>query len=138
MRLPSGKRMLLLEAAFGLIAARLALRFLPFRRLKPFLVRRVKGKEAIGDVRARFREEVVWAVGAAAKHLPGEFVCFPRAIAAQAMLRRRRAGTALYYGVSALPGHGRTAHVWVQDGDSCVVGNRQESLYTVIARYPED
>lgn len=137
MQLPPARRVLLVEAAFDLILARFALRVLPFRRLKPFLARCVKRPEVSGPARKRLRADVVWAIGAAARRLPGKVVCFPRAIVAQAMLRRRGVGTTLYYGVTTLTEPGPTAHVWVQDGDEGVVGFGQKSWYRVLACYPE-
>jgi hypothetical protein len=128
---------LLLEAALGLILARLALRVLPFRRLKPFFNRPVRGPEVDGPVRERRRKEVAWAIEKTARFLPGKTVCFPRGIVAQAMLRRRGVSTTLYYGVMR-PSEGRPiAHVWVQDGAQGVVGYQDAEAYHILARYPE-
>lgn len=137
-RLPPARRVLLVDAAFNLCLARLALRVLPFRWLRPFINRRVKGSEVVGSTRERLRADVAWAIGTAACHLPGRTACFPRAIAAQAMLRRRRVGTTLSYGVATTSERGHAAHVWVEDGDEGVVGFERKSWYRVLARYPEE
>ena len=131
------RRGLLLEAALGLTLARLALRFVPFRQLKPFFNRPVKGPQENGRQRESLRKEVAWAIEKTAKFLPGETVCFPRGIVAQAMLRRRGVATILYYGVTTSNGNGSTAHVWVQDGAQGVVGHRDIEAYHILARYPE-
>jgi hypothetical protein len=131
------RRGLLLEAALSLILARLALRILPFRHLKPFFNRPVKGPQMNGRQRERLRKEVAWAIDRTAKILPGETVCFPRGIAAQAMLRRRGVGVSLYYGVTIPSDRGPIAHVWVQDGMQGVVGHCDTAIYHVLARYPE-
>jgi hypothetical protein len=131
------RRGLLLEAALGLILARLALRLVPFRRLKPFFNRPVRGPEVDGPARQRLRKEVVWAILRTAKFLPGKMMCFPRGIVAQAMLRRRGVATTLYYGVTTGNGNGSTAHVWVQDGAQGVVGHRDAEACHILARYPE-
>lgn len=131
------RRGLLLEAALSLILARLALRVVPFRRLKPFFIRPVHGPEVDGPARERLRREVVWAISRTARFLPGKTVCFPRGIVAQAMLRRRGVATTLYYGVTTGNSNGSTAHVWVQDGAQGVVGHRDIATYHILARYPE-
>ena len=138
LRQPHQRRSLLLEAAAGLILTRLALRFVPFRHLKPFFNQPASEVQVEGSMRARLRKEVAWAIERTAKVLPGKTVCFPRGIVAQAMLRRRRVGTTLYYGVTHLPEGDPVAHVWVQDGPLGVVGlPTKEETYHILARYPE-
>jgi hypothetical protein len=136
MRKSSAERWLLLEATGCLVAARLALALLPFRRLVRIFDWPVSGPELSGSERERLTRQVRWAVTAAARHLPVEMVCFPRGIAAQVMLRRRRVGTTLYYGVAKLQGEGLKTHVWVQDGATGVVGHGAAEQYTVMMRYP--
>jgi hypothetical protein len=131
------RRGLLIEAALGLLLARLALRVLPFRRLKPFFNRPVHGPEVDGPARQRLQKEVVWAIRRTAEFLPGKTVCFPRGIVAQAMLRRRGVATTLYYGVMRLPAGSPVAHVWVQDGAQGVVGHHSAEACHILARYPE-
>lgn len=137
LRQPSQRRGLLLEAALMLTLARLALRLVPFRQLNPFFNRPVRGSQVNGRRRESLRKEVAWAIDRTAKILPGETVCFPRGIAAQALLRRRGVGTTLYYGVTTGNGNGSTAHVWVQDDAQGVVGHHDIEAYHILARYPE-
>jgi hypothetical protein len=150
----------LLEMIFYLFAARLALRVIPFRWLTWFFELpprrpadtfaererlRVRSKvpyetcknEIIGTERARFRKGVRWYIKEASWFLPGQTVCFPKAIAAQAFLRRFGMGTTLYYGAATLPERGLTAHVWLQDGDQVIVGHTNGQDYHILARYPE-
>ena len=131
------RRGMLVEAMLYLLLSRLALKLLSFRRLVWLLERRPSEPEVTGTRRVRLRQEVGWAIATAARYLPGETVCFPQAIAAQAMLRRRRVGTTLYYGAARLPDRGLTTHAWVQDGAEGVVGHRNADKYYVLARYPE-
>lgn len=65
--------------------------------------------------------------------------CLHEAMAAQAMLRRRRVGATLYYGAVTLPECGLQAHAWVQDGREGVVGHMAAYRYgyKVLACYPE-
>jgi len=89
-----------------------------------------------GAARAMLKKDVRWAIYTASHRLSENIVCFPRALAAQAMLRRRGVATTLYYGASRTPGKGLNAHVWLQDGDEGVVGIRAAPGYAVLARYP--
>jgi len=124
------------EALVCLSIARLALRLVPFARLTWILER--KGQDYLRDgERARVREGVQWAISEASLYLPGETVCFPRAIAAQMMLRRRGITTTLYYGAATLPTRELKAHVWLQDGAIGVVGHETAGEYHILARYPE-
>ncbi len=125
-----------LEALLCLSAARLALWMLPFARLAWFL--KHSGQDKLHDAeRTRVREGVQWAISEASLYLPGETVCFPRAIAAQMMLRRRGITTTLYYGAATLPTRELKAHVWLQDGAIGVVGHETAGEYHILARYPE-
>lgn len=130
-------RLLLVEAMLYLLAARAALSVVPFRRLVPFFESPAKKPEITGARRELARAVVGWAIEVAAGRLPGETVCFPRAIAAQAMLRRRGVSTMLYYGAATLPQRGLTAHAWVQDGAAGVVGHQSAPDYHVLACYPQ-
>jgi hypothetical protein len=127
---------MLLEAAMALTAARLALAVVPFRRLTWLFERRTKRAEVTGRERARLKTDVRWAVVAVSRWLPERFVCFPRAMIAQAMLRRRGVSTTLYYGASRQPKKGLTTHVWIQDGDEGVIGFLVAPGHKVLARYP--
>ena len=132
---PPAERWHLVEAICYLLAARLALFFLPFDRLMPWCSRGISAPEITGSRRLEFCAEVRGAIHQVAPHLPGRTVCFPRAIAAQMMLRRRRVGTVLCYGAAVLPERGLIAHVWLQDGEEGVIGHRNAASYQVLARY---
>lgn len=128
--------MVWLEAALILVAAKMALQVVPFARLRPFFEKRVRGPELSGEARRRAVSQVRDAIFVAAQALPGQYVCFPRGIAAQAMLRRRGVSTTLYYGAATFPEKGLTGHVWVLDGEEDVIGSAQAPDYHVLARYP--
>jgi len=119
------------------VLARLALLCLPFNRLVWFLNRPARQPELEGEERELLRKTVRWTILRAVQLLPGKTVCFPRGIAAQALLRRRRVSTTLYYGAATHPVKGLTSHVWVQDGSNGVIGHRVANGYKIIAMYPE-
>jgi hypothetical protein len=160
-RLPVPARRYMLTAMFHLLAARIALRVIPFRRLTRFFARPPRGpqesfaerqrvgassprpfpahKDEITEVeRQRFKKGVQWVANEAAWYLPGETVCFPRAMAAQALLRRLGVGATLVYGAATLPERGLTAHVWLQDGSELIFGEDEYHRYHTLARYPDD
>lgn len=129
------RRALWLEAALWLVAAKIALRWVPFHRLARFFERPARGSELSGPTRRQTISEVRHAIAQAARRLPGDYVCFPRGIAAQAMLRRRGVSTTLIYGAATLPEKGLTGHVWVMDGNRGVIGAESAGDYRVLARY---
>lgn len=128
---------LLAEAALCLGLARIALRLLAFRQLVRYFELPLRQSEATGMDRTLLRNEVKWAIFTVKRYLPYQTTCFHRAIAAQAMLRRRRIGAVVYYGAATLPEKGLSAHVWVRDGDEAVVGCLAAKGYHILARYPE-
>lgn len=134
--MPREARRYWFEALVFLTAARFGLWLLPFARLTWFFERGGQDKLR-GAERTRVREGVQWAISEASLYLPGETVCFPRAIAAQLMLRRRGITTTLYYGAATLPTRELKAHVWLQDGAIGVVGHESAGEYHILARYPE-
>jgi hypothetical protein len=128
---------MMIEAALLLAAARLALRVLPFRRLVWLFDRPAADRAVTGAQRERLRMEVGRSIWLAAGRLPGPVVCFPRAIAAHLMLRRRGVATTLYYGAARRPEGGPPlTHVWVQDGAQGVVGARRARDCVVLGSYP--
>jgi len=131
------RKFLLVEAMLYLLLARLTLICLPFKVLTWFMTRLAKLPELQGEERKSLIRAVRWSILRTSHRLPVKIVCFPRAIAAQAMLRRRRIGTTLYYGAATQPGKGLTSHVWVQDGQDGVIGYRAAHGYKIIAKYPE-
>jgi hypothetical protein len=157
---PVHTRLYLLELMLYLLAARLALRVIPFRWLiwffghpprlprdtfaerrrigvaarPPYTVHQNKITEA---ERERLRKDAWWLTREAVWFLPGESVCFPQAIAAHLFLRRLGMRTSLYYGAATLPERGLTAHVWLQDGNEIIVGRTDGQSYHILAHYPE-
>ena len=131
------QRCLLLEALSLLMMSRLALSLFSFRRITRLLNRPFRRTEADTGNRETLRTDVSWAITAVADNLPIPVLCFPRGIAAQAMLRRRGINATLFYGVAKLPEYGFKTHVWVQDGSEGVIGHQIAHHYTVLTSYPE-
>lgn len=131
------RKRLILEATFYLLISRIALKLIPYRKISVFLNRPIKSREISYIERERLEKEVIWAICLVAKHLPGETVCFPRAIAAQEILRWYGIYTTLYYGARTDFEQGLETHVWLQDGEKGILGHNTEHPYKVLARYPQ-
>ena len=130
------ERWLFLETTLYLLAARLALRLFPFRWLIWWFQRSAGLPELAGAERRAAIERVRSAIYFTNTWLNLNAVCFSGSIAAQAMLRRRRVSTTLYYGAATLPEQGKlVAHVWLQDGDEGVVAHENISQFRILARY---
>jgi len=76
--------------------------------------------------------EIQYAVESAARHLPWKPVCFPQAVAAQWMLRRRAVPSTLYLGID--PAEGYDAHAWVRAGTVMVTGGPRRG-HTVVSSF---
>ena len=122
------------EAAVYLIAARLVLTASPFQRIVRSATRAVRRTALTGGDRSRAISDVRWGIAAAGARLAGATVCYPRALAAQAMLRRRGVASTLTYGARTR-GEGLDAHVWVTAGADAVVGYETADQYAVVAVY---
>lgn len=135
-----------LETLFYLLGARLALAVFSFQQLTWFFERPARQPELSGDARTFMCRGVRYIIYYLDQRMLGNrTTCFHRAIAAQAVLRRHRVGTTLYYGIAKVqdpfgaPEPGLSRHVWVQDGENGVVDHLilREVNYKIMARYPE-
>jgi hypothetical protein len=150
-------RLFLLRTVLDLLFARIALRIVPFRWMVRLFERPPRGPVATFARRKRIEssspvsysvsanvitdtEQEYYQKGAggiielAAFFLPWDTACFPRAVAAQAILRRLGVGTTLFYGVKPFEGR-MAAHVWLQNGNATVVGHHEPGEYRVLASY---
>jgi len=86
-----GRKKLLWEALAALAIARMAMAFLPFRRIAAWLG--TPGAESPATATAEeihMAQEIGWAVGALSRRVPWDGRCLAQALAATGMLRRRR------------------------------------------------
>lgn len=127
---------LLIEAAGTLLFFRAALRFVRVERLVEWMGQGKKSETAVPEERSReSARAVAWAIGAIVRHSPLKFVCFPQALAAFFMLRRRGIPSRLFYGV-ARRGQQLKAHTWVQVQGRTIVGGEAASEFSVLAVFP--
>lgn len=134
-RPPVIRRLLALEALCLIAVATLAIAVLPHRGLMRGLTWRAQLRRSPDAERQATIARVQRAIHTASVRAPWEVTCFPKAVAAYVLLRRRAIDTTLYYGAAKLPGVGLSAHVWVQDGERGVVGHEIAGRFHVLASY---
>jgi hypothetical protein len=125
----------LTEAAWWLGVMRLAIVFIPLRRIvRAFGVAPGGSASAPSGAELAEADHVGTAVRTCASHTPWQSACLAQALAAMAMLRRRRISSLLCLGVAERDGAIR-AHAWVCCGDVVLTGAAGSERYTVIGRF---
>lgn len=135
------RRLLLLEAVPCLLAARLALIFVPFpqlaRRLGTFVSptdpRAARTENKAAREQAQVAEEVGWAVTRAARYVPFKAVCLPQAMAARGMLRRRNIDSVMHFGATKGTEKPLDAHAWLDAAGVEVTGYPVGNMFAEIA-----
>jgi hypothetical protein len=126
------RRVYLREAALMLVLARVAVQVLPAARIldwsrrAPRRIRRFHVAESTAWIRLAI-ETVAQQRWMGAK-------CLPRALAAQAMLRRRGIASRLCLGV-AREGQALSAHAWLELGQQIVVGDAAGARFTRLVEF---
>jgi len=134
------RRALLAEAVLCLLAARLALIFIPFprlaRRLGDFVPpsdpRALRAKVPV-DAEAPLAQEIGWAVTRAARYVPFKAVCLPQALAARAMLKRRGVKSVMHFGAAKGQEKPLDAHAWLDAAGVEVTGYPVAKQFAEIA-----
>ena len=129
--LPSARRWLLVEAFANLLLARGLLALLPVRWIFRWLERPLHNPAA-SSADSDIAECVRWAVLTASRYGPVSFVCFPQALAAHAMLRRRNIRSVMHYGVRRSADHQMRAHTWLEVDHRMLLGGESALLFAPI------
>jgi hypothetical protein len=119
--LPHSRRLLLLEAAFWLATARLAILLVPFPQIARHLGNLRSPSKNAGESQEEqaMAKGVSWAIERSARLLPFRLVCLPRALAGWQMLHRRQIAGHLHFGASRDPACAALrTHAWL---DACGV-----------------
>jgi hypothetical protein len=124
------RRALLIEAVAGLLAARLALIFVPFPRLARHLgtfvpptdPRAMPTKTRTADEQTLLAEDIGWAVTRAARYVPFKAVCLPQAMAARVMLKCRGVKSVMHFGAAKGTEKSLDAHAWLDAAGVEVTG----------------
>jgi hypothetical protein len=134
--LPWAEQALLLEATLLLLIARILISYVPFGRIAPFLGQRAATPPASFPIRQPGpARQIGLAVRTMSHYMPWQSTCLVQALAAQAMLRRRRLPGTLYLGVARTPEQQLEAHAWLQHGPVILTGAQGRARYTVITTF---
>jgi hypothetical protein len=128
--LPATKKLLLLEAFVTLLTARCSLALLPVRWIFRWLERPLHN--AAESANSDMAERIRWAVLSVARYGPISFVCFPQAMAAHAMLRRRGISSIMHYGVRRSADRKMRAHTWLEVDHRMLLGGESALLFAPI------
>ncbi len=135
-QLPVSERWLVVEAAFWMGLARLAILIFPFRWLASRLGHHMAESPEVSSDTHRYRaRQISRSVKRAGRHLPWDCTCLVSAMAAMAMLRRRGQGSTLYLGVNREDEDQLAAHAWLRTGDTFVTGGRIRHDYAVVGYF---
>ena len=132
LELDRADRWLLLSAVAWLAVARVRLAATPFARLAEGLASKPVSSDVPVD--SRLPERVGFVVRAAANNVPWRSDCFPQAIAAREMLRRRGCASAIHLGVDKVDEKNIAGHAWLTCGDTVVTGGETMDRYFEVHR----
>ena len=132
---------LLVEAAVGLAAARLAILTVPFpriaRELGGFMApHHAADKASLSPPTLQEMEiarKIGWAVTVAARNVPFKAVCLPQAMTAHQMLRKRGIFSVMHFGTAPGTALSLEAHAWLNAGEIEVTGYPVGPEFTEIA-----
>lgn len=131
--LSGAERRLLLVAGSTVLAVRIGLYLLPFRRLHELARRPALPPARASGVHAP--ERIAWAVAAAARLVP-RASCLTQAVAAQRLLERAGHPVQLRMGVGKDEGGGVIAHAWVERDGTVLIGDIGLEQYTPLPALP--
>lgn len=142
MGLDWSQRLVLLEAAWALTAAHVAVHLLPFRWLAPWLGSLgVESNEILNKQEQQEEaQQVGWAITSLSRYFPLDAKCLAQAVAGKWMVRRRGIPSTLYLGVERIHDGDKwlEAHAWLRCGTDVVTGEPEHERFKVLATFTED
>ena len=140
-RTPLRNQLRTAEAAFMLMWAKLLIVFVPYRSWQGLMGDFTSThtlSDAVVENRRAVAQGVARHVVRAARHLPFDMVCLPRALATRWMLNRRGIQTRLRIGARPIAGSLGKArvelHAWLMLGDSVVIGFEEQESFIPFER----
>lgn len=125
------RRAYLREAFVAIVAARLAVRFVPPAQVFAWANRPPRRTNRFAADETKW---ISWAVERVAARPWINALCLPRALATHAMLRRRGITSQLCLGV-ARKDQTLVAHAWVEIGENRIVPDPEIERFTPLARF---
>jgi hypothetical protein len=135
------EKWLLVEAFLQLAKARVTIAFRDFGDLasQPDAVDREENdSNSLGATDRETVSSIRWAVGLMVPKTPWQSRCLVQALAARAMLLRRRIPARLCLGVRKDDNKKLIAHAWLQCGPIMVTGGAEATEYKVLASFSDD
>ena len=120
------------EALFWLILARLKVSFIPSGRWSRSLGKKVINDQSLvmaGGVPLKIREIAIVVRGLSLR-IPWHSTCMVEALAAHYMLNRRKICNKLHLGVKRNPVNRLEAHAWLSVGDHVIIGQGNLDEFT--------
>jgi hypothetical protein len=138
-QLDAQRRATLLEAAWTLVAARLAVRWLPFRWIVPRLGRPLDAGPDVSITPEQLQQalQVGWAIQTLLRLPLWNAQCLAQAVAGKWMLQRRSLSSTLYLGVDRGQQGWLDAHAWLCCGSEIITGEPEHERFKVIATFTE-
>lgn len=125
-------RALFAEAGLALTTARIAVRFVAFRRLMRSVAPRLVRPASLAEIAILRRAILAWP-----HRLPLRALCFEQGLAAHWLLSRRRISSTIHYG-AAMVGGELKAHVWVMSGEIPVIGCDNAADFALLSCFSND
>ena len=113
---------ILAQATMLLVLLRMALAFLPYLKVRHFVVQTSRPSKYMVDDVDGYQRHLVWAIQLAGRYLLGDKPCLPQALAMQWFLRRQDIKTSLNIGVRKDEHRGISAHAWVEKEGEVIIG----------------
>jgi hypothetical protein len=126
---------LVLEAVFWLAAMRLAVRMVRMKRVLGWLA--LSTGETVVRLAPAEAERIAGTVLRVSAHVPWRSLCLDQAMAAAAMLQRRRLPVTLYLGARRSPQEHSDlqAHAWLRCGDRILTGEGESRRFPAVASF---
>lgn len=128
-RLPSPKRRLLVAATLLMLAMKLALTLLPYRKLSGLIDRLGRAVSPLGQAPAASPERIAWAVARASCLVP-KSTCLTQALAAKVLLERSGHPAQVRVGFGRSEDARLVGHAWVESDGQVVLGGFDLTRYT--------
>lgn len=128
------RRRLVVEAMLTLGYVRLHTLVMPFKHVAKSLAKNRATMSSKPPDEAPLINDITWAVGAAARHVPWKAVCLYQAMAAKRMLARRGIASTLHIGAARREGQ-LNGHAWLSHGERIIIGADGAGEYSVLSSH---
>ena len=137
LRMPTNTKLLLIEAFFWSIVAKVAIEILPLKYYQQLLLTNQSKTSNL----QRLEEIDQWVIKiksviyTLANNVPWEVKCYSQAIIAKQLFLKKGIHTTLKLGLAKDYNNQLVAHAWLLWGDQCITGGRNRYQFTPIAEF---